>query len=91
MQKLYTLNRLLPGVLLCAAITLAATLLQGVEQWLFGRAWIEALVLAILIGAAVRTAWTPPRPWHAGIAFSAKMLLEIAVVLLGPRSAPGRS
>src|SRR6476620_1757534 len=48
-----------------------------------GRAWLEALVLAILIGAAIRTAWTPGKMWKPGIDFSAKLLLEIAVVLLG--------
>jgi uncharacterized integral membrane protein (TIGR00698 family) len=57
--------------------------LQEVELRLFGRAWIEALVVAILLGAAVRTAWTPGRAWTPGIAFGAKLLLEIAVVLLG--------
>lgn len=40
-------------------------------------------MLAILVGAAVRTAWTPSRRWKPGIDFSAKLLLEIAVVLLG--------
>jgi uncharacterized integral membrane protein (TIGR00698 family) len=40
-------------------------------------------VLAILVGAAVRTAWTPGPRWKSGIDFSAKLLLEIAVVLLG--------
>jgi len=48
-----------------------------------GRAWLEALVLAILIGAAVRTAWTPGKRWKPGIDFSAKLVLEVAVVLLG--------
>jgi len=48
-----------------------------------GKAWLESLVLAILIGTAVRTVWTPDKRWHLGINFSAKMLLEIAVVLLG--------
>jgi uncharacterized integral membrane protein (TIGR00698 family) len=50
---------------------------------MFGRAWLEALVLAILIGTAVRSVWQPAPRWHAGINFSAKTLLEIAVVLLG--------
>jgi uncharacterized integral membrane protein (TIGR00698 family) len=50
---------------------------------MFGRAWIEVLVLAILVGAAVRTAWIPGAEWNRGIDFSAKLLLEIAVVLLG--------
>lgn len=57
--------------------------LQQVELSAFGRAWIEALVLAILVGAAVRTAWSPGPRWKSGIDFSAKLLLEIAVVLLG--------
>ena len=43
---------------------------------------MEALVLAILVGTAVRTAWTPSTTFTTGIAFSAKLLLEIAVVLL---------
>ncbi len=53
-------RRLLPGLLLCAAVTAAATALQAVETRLLGRAWLEALVLAILVGTAVRTAWTGP-------------------------------
>jgi uncharacterized integral membrane protein (TIGR00698 family) len=32
---------------------------------------------------AVRSFWTPPQRWQAGIAFSAKQLLEFAVMLLG--------
>ena len=57
--------------------------MQALELRVFGRAWIEALVLAILLGAAVRTAWTPGPIWARGINLSAKLLLEIAVVLLG--------
>ncbi len=73
----------LPGVLLCLAVTLVAWLLERAEAAVFGRAWLEALVLAILAGTAVRTAWTPTKRWQPGISFSAKMLLEVAVVLLG--------
>ena len=72
-----------PGVLLCLGVTAVAIGLQTVEAKLFGRAWLEALVLAILIGTAIRTAWTPCPRWKAGIDFSAKILLELAVVLLG--------
>ena len=75
--------RLIPGVLLCVAVTGAAFLLQDAEALLFGRAWLEALVLAILLGTALRTAWEPGRFWHDGVGFAAKTLLEIAVVLLG--------
>lgn len=75
--------RLLPGLGLCIAVAGIAYALEGVEFALFGRAWLEALVLAILIGTAVRTAWTPSLLWLPGIDFSAKFLLELAVVLLG--------
>jgi len=81
--KLGAARGLVPGLLLCGAATLAATLLRVAEERLFGRAWLEALVLAILIGTAVRTAWTPGERWERGVAFGAKTLLEVAVVLLG--------
>lgn len=77
------LTRVAPGLALCVAVTGAAWLMQGVEARLFGRAWLETLVLAILLGAVVRTLWTPGAAWKAGIDFSAKVVLEIAVVLLG--------
>ena len=73
----------LPGVLLCVAVTGAAMLLERVELVVFGRAWLEALVLAILTGTAVRSVWKPGALWKSGIDFSGKTLLEIAVVLLG--------
>lgn len=76
-------REILPGVLLCAAVTGAAYAAQAVEVDLAGKAWLEALVLAILIGTGVRTAWTPGAIWQKGIDYSAKFLLEVAVVLLG--------
>ncbi len=75
--------RLLPGLVLCVAVTLGAEAIERVEGLVFGATWLEALVLAILVGTAVRTAWAPGQRFHPGIAFSAKMLLEIAVCLLG--------
>ena len=76
-------NRLLPGLLLCGAVVLGASLLQWAEELLFGRAYLEALVLAILLGAVIRSLWTPRAGLLPGIGFSAKALLELAVVLLG--------
>jgi uncharacterized integral membrane protein (TIGR00698 family) len=73
----------LPGVLLCLLVTAIASALQVFEVALAGQAYLEALVLAILLGVAIRTAWTPGALWQPGIEFSAKILLEIAVVLLG--------
>jgi uncharacterized integral membrane protein (TIGR00698 family) len=81
--------QLLPGIGLCIAVTLGAQALEAIEARLFGRAWLEALVLAILLGTAIRTLWTPDRRWTRGIGFSAKTLLEIAVVLLGASISAG--
>ena len=77
------LRRLSPGILLCIAITGVAIALQTVEVHFAGHAYLEALVLAILLGVVIRTAWTPAKRFVPGIAFSAKLLLEVAVVMLG--------
>jgi len=74
---------LIPGLIACTAVAGAAVAVAAVELRLFGRGWIDAIVLAILIGAAVRSVWTPPASLRPGIEFSARTLLEIAVVLLG--------
>ncbi len=74
---------LIPGLLACAAVAVAAVAVQTLELRLFGRGWIDSLVLAILIGAAVRSVWTPPAALRPGVEFSARTLLEVAVVLLG--------
>ena len=82
-SPLHHAARLLPGLSLCGAVTLAALALERAEAALFGRAWLEALVLAILTGTLVRTAWSPGPRWRPGVSFGAKQLLEVAVVLLG--------
>jgi uncharacterized integral membrane protein (TIGR00698 family) len=78
-----------PGLALCAVITAAAWGLEAVEARLVGRAWLEALVIAILLGTAVRTLWNPGARFSRGISFSAKTLLEVAVVLLGASISAG--
>ncbi|WP_420960361.1 YeiH family protein [Brucella sp. IR073] len=77
------ITELMPGIFLSGAVAAIAMLLQIVETRLMGRAWLEGLVLAILIGAAIRTLCRPGGRFDAGIGFSAKILLEIAIVLLG--------
>ncbi len=74
---------LVPGVILCVIIALISSSLEILERRLFAHPYVEALVVAILLGMAVRSFWTPPQRWQAGIAFSAKQLLEFAVMLLG--------
>lgn len=80
---------LAPGTLLCVAIGVAGLVLQRFEAAWFGRAWLEALVIAIVLGALIRTAWTPGPLWRGGIEFSAQTLLEIAVALLGATISAG--
>jgi uncharacterized integral membrane protein (TIGR00698 family) len=75
--------RLLPGLVLCVAVTIVAMLLERLEVGFAGQPYLEALVVAILLGVLIRTAWTPGPSWNVGIQFSAKILLELAVVLLG--------
>jgi uncharacterized integral membrane protein (TIGR00698 family) len=83
------LARLVPGILLCVAITAAAMLLQIVEVHFTRQPYLEALVLAILLGVAIRTAWTPGPRFVAGINFSAKFVLEVAIVILGASVSAG--
>jgi uncharacterized integral membrane protein (TIGR00698 family) len=73
----------LPGIVLCALVTTIAIGLQAAQESTFGHPYLEAIVIAILLGTAIRTFWSPDTRWRAGIAFSAKQLLEIAVALLG--------
>lgn len=73
----------LPGLAICLAITAIAVGIQAIEERAFDHPYVEALVMAILIGVAVRTAWTPGDRFRSGIAFGAKQMLEIAVTLLG--------
>lgn len=72
-----------PGIALCALVTLIAVALQAVQESAVGHPYLEAIVIAILLGTAIRTIWEPGARWHSGIAFSAKQLLEVAVALLG--------
>ncbi|KRQ13071.1 hypothetical protein AOQ73_02655 [Bradyrhizobium pachyrhizi] len=85
-QKQGALRRifqLIPGILLCGVVTVISLGIQAAEERVFDHPYIEALVVAILLGMAVRTAWEPSARWRSGIAFSAKQLLEVAVMLLG--------
>ncbi|GGC72981.1 UPF0324 membrane protein [Siccirubricoccus deserti] len=76
-------GELLPGLALCAAIAAVAWAVQALERSLFGFAWLDSLVLAILIGAAIRTNWEPAPAFRPGIRHASGTLLEVAVVLLG--------
>ncbi len=84
---------LLPGIGLCLTVTGTAYALEAGERAVAGKAWLEALVLAILIGTAIRSLWTPGDRWRDGIAFSANTCWKSQVVCSGFRQCrhhPGR-
>ncbi|QNH22064.1 putative sulfate exporter family transporter [Xanthomonas sp. GW] len=74
---------LLPGLLLAIAVAALAWLTEQVQLRWLGRPWIDALVFAIALGTVLRTAVRLPARADAGIAFAAKLPLEVAIVLLG--------
>src|SRR5215475_5350339 len=70
------LSAAIPGTAVCVAIMLVAIGVQRIEERAFAHPYVEALVLAILFGILVRSAWEPGPKWTPGINFSAKFLLE---------------
>ena len=78
-----SLPSFLPGILLCSGVTLVALALQFGEERIAGQPYLESLVLALLLGVALRSAWVPGVRWLPGINFCARTLLEVAVMLLG--------
>ena len=77
------LPALLPGIVLATAVAIASVGIASVEARVFGHPVIEALVVAILLGMAVRTCWLPPAIFEAGVRFTGKEVLEVAIFLLG--------
>src|SRR3954453_2578829 len=54
---------LMPGLALCLGIALVARLVQALEESAFSHPYLEGLVVAILLGMAVRTVWNPGEQW----------------------------
>lgn len=73
----------IPGVALCAAIAVAAFAVATVEARLVGRGLIGPVFWALLIGMALRAFRDPAPVFGPGMTFSARPLLEIAIVLFG--------
>lgn len=70
-------------MLLAALVGVAALGIAALEARAFGQPVIEGLVVAILLGIILRAAWEPPERVDAGVRFTAKQVLETAVLLLG--------
>ena len=77
------LRRFGPGLIVAVIVSLLAVVGGRIEERMLGRAIIEPLVLAILIGMAVRTVRGVSPRTEAGVRFVAKDVLEVAVLLLG--------
>jgi uncharacterized integral membrane protein (TIGR00698 family) len=76
-------TRLLPGLALCLLVAGGAYAGAETLHLAFGAASVEPLVLAILIGIAVRSVIGTRPSQERGVEFGAKTLLEVAIVLLG--------
>ncbi len=74
-----SLPPVLPGVLLTAAIALAALTIRS----LTGLAALSPLIVSIILGMAVRNLVSLPTAVDAGITFSLKRILRVGIVLLG--------
>lgn len=74
---------LAPGIVLAVAVALVSLAVAAAETQALGHPVIEGLVVAILLGMLVRTAWAMPDTVRPGVAFTARQVLEVAVCLLG--------
>jgi uncharacterized membrane protein YadS len=77
------LDPLVAGIGASLAVAAGAWLAVQAEAALTGRAWIEGVVAAILIGGAIATFGRARPGWTAGVSFSAKRPLEIAIAPVG--------
>jgi uncharacterized integral membrane protein (TIGR00698 family) len=71
--------RVLPGLLLVAAIATAAIAIRYVTGWMT----LSPLILSIVIGMVIRNAMPLPAAIEPGVGFSLKRILRFGIVLLG--------
>ncbi|WP_274626272.1 YeiH family protein [Arvimicrobium flavum] len=70
---------LLPGIVLATTIAAACLTFRSLS----GISSLSPMILAIVVGIAVQNLWGAPASALPGIAFSAKRLLRLGIVLLG--------
>ena len=81
--SLRRLTALMGGVAVTAGLGALAWVLAAQLRGAAPALGVDAVLLAIVVGMAVRAWWTPA-PWAApGIRFCARPVLEVAIVLLG--------
>ena len=74
---------LAPGIILSLVVAVAAFGIEAAEVKVTGHRFIENLVIAILLGTAIRSLIPLSASFHPGIRFCEKFILEVAIVLLG--------
>ncbi|MET0446531.1 MAG: putative sulfate exporter family transporter [Pseudorhodoplanes sp.] len=72
-----------PGLALAALVTLVAWGVERLEVHVLGNPFVDALVVAILLGTTLHTGFGLHPRARAGVHFASKSLLELAIVLLG--------
>lgn len=77
------LVRLLPGLFLVLGLGVLAQGLALLQVVALGRIWLEALVIALLLGVLVRNITGDLSRVEAGAIYAGKQVMELAVVLLG--------
>jgi uncharacterized integral membrane protein (TIGR00698 family) len=77
------LLKICPGLAATLAITLLAQFMVAVEEAAFGFELLDGLVFAIILGTVFHSVFGLAPSLKAGVDFSAKFVLELAIVLLG--------
>jgi uncharacterized integral membrane protein (TIGR00698 family) len=77
------LTRLVPGLVAAVIVSAVSVAAGAIESQVFGRAVVEPLVLAIIVGMIVRSISGEIPATGPGVRFMAKQVLELAVCLLG--------
>lgn len=72
-----------PGLAVATGLAVVSWLLAKAEAAVFSYQLLEPLVLALLLGMAIRVVWRPPAVIAPGLAFAGKQVLEVAIILLG--------
>lgn len=85
-DRVADLAGLLPGLAVAAGLALAA---QAAAR-LPGLGLFSPMILAILLGMALRVVWTPPGRVVPGLRLAVRPLLRLAIVLLGARLTLGQ-
>ena len=83
MPRRHSSTNLFPGLGLAVGIGVLALGAECAEVALFGYAYLDGLVVAILAGTLFHTIFGLGTRFRAGVSFSAKIVLEVAIVLLG--------